>query len=493
MPKKGKTDKEWEVTLKDFAASGKATLKTGQQPGRASKWIEKYRGIKKCPAHNVGNNQLSIPCLFTSSRSNGKANSTINCSCGYHEAYITRKPPPPPPRKQTVPTPKLTKTVPSPTKSPQKVIPGQSLVKAVHKAIIPGQSLMGRASQVVAPPVVASPVPTVTKTRYSTGSKLPGHPEWKGYGVDYLRANPIKWITKESFLDLLIFAPTTGYCPHCTSKNIFAHGASKAKFVYGKVFPYWCLGVNIRCKDCSKMVKSIDVRYVATLPRADRMRMPFLSTGRSNGVDYYLIVQMRLGQSAKGVAQSQNCSSSLLHQSLKAKYEQHASNVVRLQHDRFDGIENFENLPDDWLVKPFTMIKAFICDYLMHRADLCLELQGNTVTLSAAMDHQRKVVKRVRRQSNELEMGQQSFVITGDLGVILNYVVVPDTGTQWTNKALNEVASRFDGQRILFVDCGCCNGRLRNDNPENDFTGKQPWTGKLLKKLTKHSVETFWN
>eukprot|EP00977_Amphora_coffeiformis_P018554 scaffold6570_cov79-Amphora_coffeaeformis.AAC.2 len=193
---------------------------------------------------------------------------------------------------------------------------------------------------------------------------------------------------------------------------------------------------------------------------------------------------MRLGQSGKSVAEAQKCAIMRMHQSLKSTYERQARDAVRLQYHQYGGFDSFQKVPDDWLLQPWTLIKAFICDYMLHRADLSLELQGNTVSQSAAADHQRKVVKRVRRQSNELEMAQQSFVITGDLGIVLNYVVVPDTSGTWTNKALNEVASRFDGRRILFVDCNCCNGKLQKpSNIKKKTDNEQPWTDKFVKKL----------
>jgi hypothetical protein len=121
---------------------------------------------------------------------------------------------------------------------------------------------------------------------------------------------------------------------------------------------------------------------------------------------------MRLSQSGKAVAEAQNYAATMAQLALKAKYERLANEAVRLQCHQYDGIKDFQKVPDEWLLKPWTMIKAFICDYLMHRADLGLELQGLTITQSGAVDHQRKVVKRVRQQSNELEMGTQSFVIT---------------------------------------------------------------------------------
>jgi hypothetical protein len=54
------------------------------------------------------------------------------------------------------------------------------------------------------------------KLRYSKGATLPADPDCKEYGVEYLRANPIKWIRKEGFLDLLLFSPLSGCCPHCS-------------------------------------------------------------------------------------------------------------------------------------------------------------------------------------------------------------------------------------------------------------------------------------
>eukprot|EP00977_Amphora_coffeiformis_P018553 scaffold6570_cov79-Amphora_coffeaeformis.AAC.1 len=246
MPKTGKTDREWDETLKHFARSGKDKLKTGRQPGNG-KWLEKYRAIQHCPAHKAGRQQTSLNAFFAGDL-DGKAKTTTHCDCGHHEAHLKKKAPPP---QNTGPT---------------KIVPGHSLESFSREK---------------------PSMPPRPRDRYSKGSKLPADPECK-YGVEYLRTNPIKWIQKEGHLALLLFGPTSGHCPHCTSTKIYAHGATKGKYVYGKDFPYWCVGVNIHCKDCNKMVKSLDGRYVATLPRADRMRMPFLQIGASHGVDYFL-------------------------------------------------------------------------------------------------------------------------------------------------------------------------------------------------------------
>jgi hypothetical protein len=72
-----------------------------------------------------------------------------------------------------------------------------------------------------------------------------------------------------------------------------------------------------------------------------------------------------------------------------------------------------------------------------------------------------------------------------------NYCVVPDTAAEWTDEALDEVCRRFpkgSGRKILFVDCGCCNGRLKctyseTSVPERDHPDYRLWKSILVKKL----------
>ena len=70
MPRAGKSDAEWEATLRQYA-NGKFQFKTGQKPGK-EKWRKAVKEIECCPTH----------------RGASKPDANHNppsCSCGYHE------------------------------------------------------------------------------------------------------------------------------------------------------------------------------------------------------------------------------------------------------------------------------------------------------------------------------------------------------------------------------------------------------------------------
>jgi hypothetical protein len=75
-----------------------------------------------------------------------------------------------------------------------------------------------------------------------------------------------------------------------------------------------------------------------------------------------------------------------------------------------------------------------------------------------SVDHKSGDAKRVMLKSDDGEVGTQTFTIVGDLGLVLNCCVVPDTHGDWTDIAIDEVMSRHEKgkePKFLYVDCGC--------------------------------------
>jgi hypothetical protein len=90
-------------------------------------------------------------------------------------------------------------------------------------------------------------------------------------------------------------------------------------------------------------------------------------------------------------------------------------------------------------------------------------LEAQVTKTGLAVDHKAGDARRVRCSTDKGEVGGQTFTIIGDLGLVLNYCVVPDANLEWTDAALREVIERHPvGARptMLHVDCGCYNGRL---------------------------------
>ena len=273
---------------------------------------------------------------------------------------------------------------------------------------------------------------------FSIGCLLPKVP-------DMLKSHDLKdritWKRQTGYLDLFIFGPMTGVCPHCRSPNIRNKGAnSHIKLVWNYGLPYYSLGIDICCVDCGRNIKSIDSRYVETLPKHQRLAMPFIQIGAMVAVDMKLIRMMRMGQCALPICQGAIAMMQAQYQAMKYEYESKAEAAMNLGYEEYLP---FPTLPNNWLPKNDKLIRAFIMDYKMHRHDLLRELQTIRSTQSLAIDHQRQCVKRTRQgHMKDEEKGTQSCVINGDHGLVLSFVVVPDVSEHWYGKALNEVCVR---------------------------------------------------
>ena len=228
----------------NFARSGKQTFGSGEHP-RCKKWKRVMDCILKCPKHTKA---VSVSAFF---KSKGAATKVIACNCTYHDATVPAKEAPPVPVKEV----KAAQT--SPKTPPKKIVPGASL----------------------SPPVQQ-------KRIYSTGHELPKPPDMMKVGD--MRDNS-GWNRQKNRLPLYFFGPTNGRCPHCGKGNVRAHGAmSHLKLVWDYGLPYYAAGVDIQCSDpsCGRCIKSIDQRYVKTLPRKDRLEIPFLQVGKAYGIDF---------------------------------------------------------------------------------------------------------------------------------------------------------------------------------------------------------------
>jgi len=363
--------------------------------------------------------------------------------------------------------------------------------------------------KLLSPPinVAANDVRRPGYKKWTQGSRLPRKPVYcieEKWGVDFYRSTGIRLFQREGYLDLLVFAPVTGHCPYCKSRNIYIKDKNTwMKPVYMMTgFPMYCIGADIKCneKGCGRIIKSMDSKYVVTLPLADRQKMPFIQTGREYGVDIDAVIPMRLGTPASRIVEQQNMKVWATHASLRNAYNRKTSVIVKpdafgMENNeivRYDCFEPFQDLERGWLMKDYQLQRAFLADFQMHHADLCRELQTIRSQHTLACDHQRQVVKRVKQKGSIENGGTQSFVITGDLGLVLNYCVVPSTAEEWTHDALDEVCRRFkNGSKppsILYVDCGCCNGLLRKSEetvepPVAGSSGYRLWKTILKKKL----------
>ena len=95
--------------------------------------------------------------------------------------------------------------------------------------------------------------------------------------VGELRAIGIRTETAPGKLDLLVYCPLKGRCPHCKSALITANLVGKRKLCYAVPWPKIIVGVDMRCTKCKKHFMMHDSSYVDTLPTTEQIKREFVS------------------------------------------------------------------------------------------------------------------------------------------------------------------------------------------------------------------------
>ena len=109
-----------------------------------------------------------------------------------------------------------------------------------------------------------------------------------------LRAIGIGIHISPSKLDLLVYCPLKGRCPHCESALITANSVGKRKLCYAIPWPKSIVGVDMRCGKCKKHFMTHDTNYVDTLPSAEQVKREFV-TAKGNGSHISLLRMLRSG------------------------------------------------------------------------------------------------------------------------------------------------------------------------------------------------------
>ncbi|KAF4646531.1 hypothetical protein FOL47_006036, partial [Perkinsus chesapeaki] len=149
----------------------------------------------------------------------------------------------------------------------------------------------------------------------------------------------------------------------------------------------------------------------------------------------------------------------------KRNYEHDAARKVELK--MASSSEPFGDFPEEYVPKAPALLQALLADYYENRGDLRREQRSLRTTCALSIDHQAKVVKRTKKDPTGRSVGTQSFSIVGDFGLVLGYYVVPDTSGSWLERAVSEVLDRHEDRPppVVYVDCNCCNGRLKTAAP----------------------------
>ncbi len=123
----------------------------------------------------------------------------------------------------------------------------------------------------------------------------------------------------------------------------------------------------------------------------------------------------------------------------------------------------FPPLPSHYIPCRPHLTLLFIRDYLDNKPYIMRELRTVLSSLSLAVDHQRKVIKRTLG-GGVVGHGRQTFTICGDFGLVCGVYAVPDTSFNWGRQAMAEIVERHESAgvelpRSLYMDCSCCNGK----------------------------------
>ena len=84
---------------------------------------------------------------------------------------------------------------------------------------------------------------------------------------------------------------------------------------------------------------------------------------------------------------------------------------------------------EDWVSKGFCLLNSLTLDYEVNKDDLLSELQSIRSTHTLAIDHQCQVIANVKKDASNNKIGMQSMTVVSNLGLILNYIVIPSTAT----------------------------------------------------------------
>ena len=112
--------------------------------------------------------------------------------------------------------------------------------------------------------------------------------------ISELRAIGIGIKTAPGKLDLLVYCPLKGRCPHCKSALITANSVGKRKLCYAIPWPKAIVGADMRCGKCNRHFMSYDPNYVDTLPSDEQIKKEFV-TGKGYGSHISLLRLLRSG------------------------------------------------------------------------------------------------------------------------------------------------------------------------------------------------------
>jgi len=441
MPKNAKSQAQWQKDFQAFAQSSEKTMGRGRAPPKNSPEYQTYVRIMNCPARTCGGQQMTLE---------------TNCNCGFSHSI-----------KPTVHKPKFLPVLPK--KRQQVAVPGGGSIPPQATAGTTAGTLEtgGTAAAASSPPKKSRPAPVCRPANSSPRRIVKEAPELARRPLRPLDVNEvlgvIQWVKQPSFCDLFVYGPIAGGgCIHCKSTRLYGRTSTDVCPVYTMGFPVYVCGVVVACNDCQETFRSFDCQFIKTLPLHVRLQCPFFFHGHAVGIHRSLIRMLRDGISARALERACRAEVHRVYSGLRSEY------LWKSKHERDLGMihdyEEFPPFPEEFCPKAPALLEALLADYALHKDDLLRELKTYVSNYGLAVKHKRSDTTRVKMDATAGDAGTQTFTVVGDLGFVLNYCVVPETNMDWADMALEEVVGRHaEGKcpKHLFVDCGCCNGKLK--------------------------------
>ena len=129
--------------------------------------------------------------------------------------------------------------------------------------------------------------------------------------IGELRAIGIGLKKSPGKLDLIVYCPLNGRCPHCNSALISANSVGKRKLCYATPWPMSIVGFDMRFIKCKRHFMTHDPAYVDTLPSADQIKNKFVAT-KGNGSHICFVRLLRSGLTVSQVSSSRDNSFPIL-------------------------------------------------------------------------------------------------------------------------------------------------------------------------------------
>ena len=198
------------------------------------------------------------------------------CSCGWHTKAAARKQ-----ARQAQSQPTLSTT---------------SSSTAASTSPSPSPSVDPVTLSTTSSSIAASASSTAASPRIGSGPVPPkfDRSDFQSPTVSELRVIGIGTKTSPGKLDLLVYCPLKGRCPHCKSALITANSVGKRKLCYAIPWPKTIVGVDMRCGKCKKHFMTHDTNYVDTLPSEEQVKREFV-TAKGNGSHISLLRLLRSG------------------------------------------------------------------------------------------------------------------------------------------------------------------------------------------------------